>query len=294
MSTMRVVNPEELTEPNLVSSTVARDDYPEWDSATTYDTGDRVIFGVSAWEALADGVTSQPDEGVNATPPEWVRLGFINRWKMFRAGVDSKTRDQDLIEVEFTPTQGPTTVTLLGLEAQSVTLINDDGFSETRELVDIGVEDWWEFYFLDYKFDTTATFDDIPIADGATFTASIESDGSEVSCGRLVYGRPEILGLTLVGTDLSILDFSRKQRNEFGELELVPRRTIRTIDYNVAVSTPDIGFIEGVMSRLSATPALYLGSDDYGFVTIYGVFQDFRVNIQGPEVSNATIQVEGF
>ena len=294
---MRIVTPVEVT-PLLLDSTNVSNDEPEWDNSTTYNTGERVVHNLEVWEALKDSVTSEPLE-TNET--DWLRVGFANKWRMFRQGRDSVSTRDESIDVSITPNQIITTLAALGLDGVEASLTVTDPtegvvFDETQSLVDIGVGDWWEYYFLPYDSSDTAVFNGVPPFPAATYDFSVSAIAAttEVQAGRIVMGIERTLGVTNFGTSVSTLDFSKRERDEFGNLELIPRRTVRLVDYDATVETSRLDAVVKLLQSLSAKPTLFIGDEIHDSTITFGVYRDFTQGITNVSISDLTIQVEGF
>ena len=100
---MKIIRPTPVTEGRLTGSDVPIDDYPVW-TAGEYNEGDSVVVGIEAFEAL-ETTSDEPVAGASKTPPSWLRLGYVNKWRMFRDGRDSKTRQDGGIATTVTPGQ---------------------------------------------------------------------------------------------------------------------------------------------------------------------------------------------
>ena len=294
---MRIVKPLEIT-PALLDSTNVVNDYADWASTTTYNTGDRVVHNELVWEALKDSVTSEPLE-TNET--DWLRVGFSNKWRMFRQGRDSVSTRDESIDVSITPNQIITTLAALGLDGFEASLTVTDltegvVFGETQSLVDIGVGDWWEYHFLPTDKSDTAIFNGIPPFSAATYDLTVAgaTTSSTVEAGRIVMGIERTLGVTNFGTSVSTLDFSKRERDEFGNLELIPRRVVRLVDYDATVETGRLDAVVRLLQELSATPTLFIGDEIHDSTITFGVYRDFTQGITNVALSDLTIQVEGF
>lgn len=292
---MRFVSPVEVTPANLDSTNVSND-YPDW-AAGTYNAGDRVVNDLQAWEALQT-TTVEPSEDA---PTDWLRLGFSNRYRMFRDGRDSQSSAVGGIDVTVTPGALFTTVAALGLQGSEAVLTVTDPtegvvFTETISLVDIGVTDWFQFFFSSYGVDTEAVFDGIPPYPAAEYRLQIntETPGDTALCGRVVAGEERTLGISNYGTIVRANDYSTKERDGFGNLTLVPRRVVRLATYDVTVESAEIDYVVNQLNALASIVTLYIGETNYGSTIVLGIWNDYRQEIGSPSVSKLIVDVEGF
>lgn len=291
---MRVVRPIVVNESNLISSNLV-DEYPQW-SAGEYEEGDRVILGMQAWEALLD-TSAQP----GTSSEDWLRLGYSNRWRMFREGRDSVSEGEGQIDVTISTGEILTTAALLGLVGAEVSITITDPvegvvFNKTESLAELGVLDWWEYFFLPYETRDTAVFDGIPPYPGAN-TQIVVSGGSEtdrVTVGRLVVGAERDLGLTLQGTSVSLIGLGKRDRDPFGNLQIVPGRSVRLVEYDVLIDRSRTEFVVRFFENLLWEPTLFIGDKDEGPTVVFGVYRDATTAYTGPCNSLLSIQVEGY
>ncbi len=294
---MKIITPLLVDDANLVSSDVTDTDYTLW-VAGTYNTGDQVRYNASAWEALRDGVTSEPSADV---PLDWLRLGYINKWRMFRDGRDSKTEQLEEINVVFTSENNVTSLGVIGLEGLEIELTVTDAvegiiYNETRSLVDISAGNWWEFFFLPYEGREDVVFSDIPPYNNADYAIRITgaNASSLVKAGRVIAGIARDLGVTNYGTSVGAIDYSTKERDSFGNLTLVARRSIKLVNFDVTVETGQVGRVQSILSKLSTVPTLYIGDESFESTIVFGVYRDFTEVISSPSLSDMNIEVEGF
>jgi hypothetical protein len=297
---MRVVTPFNVDTGQLTTTNVVNE-FADW-SAGTFDIGDQVVEANNVYKVVADpDTTDQPTIGAAASPATWVLMGPSNQYRMFRDGRDSYSSRDESIDVTLNFAQVVTTVAALGLQGTSATLTVVDSvegtvYDETISLVDIGVSNLWEYFFLPYDFNDTAIFDGIPPYQGADINLSINAAtaADEARAGRVLVGIERSLGVTNYGVSVSILDYSTKERDGFGNLTLVPRRTVRLVDYDVKVNTDKVDFVVRFLERISSTPTLFIGDSSFSSSVTFGIYRDFSQGITSPSISDLAIQVEGF
>lgn len=298
-SRLKIIKPQEITEAELVSSTIPLDDAPLW-VAGTYNEDEERIYDNQVWKVAATSTDDRPDLGAEKEVATWVRMGWTNRYRMFNDGVDSRSTAATTMTAEVATGQTVSDIALLGVSGNSATVtITDpvDGvvFNETKGLTDIGVPDYWEWHYQPYQFFDEALFEPAPYYPGATIEVTIDGAG-QVELGRLVLGMSTEVGITNLGTSVSNLSYSTRDRDGFGNLILKTKRTVKLVDYQVTVPTGSVSFARSLMDSLDNVPTLFSGSnaEGYGSITIFGVIQDFRLVYSGHTLSDMTLTVEGF
>lgn len=130
----------------------------------------------------------------------------------------------------------------------------------------------------------------------ATNTDWSQLRASEVSVGTLIFGRTFELGTTEYGTNIQLLDFSRKETDAFGNFTVIPRRSSKLVDFEGYVETDRVSYLFRKIDTLRATPCVWFatGTDPYTDPTVvFGYYRDSRINIANASTSDVTIQIEG-
>lgn len=296
---MRVVEPLTITDDILISSTIVENDHPEWAVGTSYTTGDRVIVLDThrIYEAVTGSTGQDPTTDTTAT--YWLDIGATNRWKAFDKLIsDPATRTTQIIYT-LEPGAIADAIAFFGVVAATIRVrcIDADDtelFNEIRSMVDNGnVFDGFTYVFEPIAYETQEIFNGLPIYSGVTVEISLAGDG-EVRVGQIVIGRDQILGTTIVGTGIGIEDFSRKDRDAFGNAILVERAFAQMVDFQFAFPTDDARRVTGVLARLRATPAVYYAGSDTSQLgtTVYGFYRDYSIPLTTNR-SFASLEVEG-
>ena len=165
---MDIIRPVVVTDAVLDSSNVPENDYAEWDVATAYTVGNRVILLSThrIYEAVGSstGVNPATDDGTN-----WLNIGATNRWKAFDQKISDPVTQLDSISYTLTDDNStPTAVALFGLKGVTATVTVTDSvegevYSETKSLLDtLDVIDWYSYFFEEITYVSTMLFTGIP------------------------------------------------------------------------------------------------------------------------------------
>lgn len=301
---MIVVIPEPVTGSNLISSNIPEPDTGEsaW-TAGTYALGTKKINTTThrIYQVVADPSTADdPLVGITKTPPTWVDIGPTNRWAMFDEVVGTQSTETGSIVVEETFLDVVNAIAGINIEgAESVNVqvrtAGDDLVYDTDvPMVNNSyVVDWYRYYFAPIIRRSEFLLTDLPAYLNAKIKTTI-SGLADVSIGALVAGRQVDLGVALYGSSWQAIDFSRKERDEFGNFTIVRRRTADLFDYDVSVNKPLFPYVKDILKSLSTTPCVWIGSpgQDDG-TTVYGYYKNVQINISSPSILKCTIQVEG-
>ena len=295
---MRLIRPTTLTDAMLTSSTAPETDYPAWSSVTAYTVGARVILTAThrRYEALAASTNVSP----STDPTKWLDLGPTNRWAMFDARVGTATSRAASLQVGLAP-GAIDALALIDTEAESATVTLTAGGvqvysrSQTFNVGGVAIDNWFSWFFEPLGQKTSMLFLDLPVyaAGQLSVTLTRDNPADSVSCGTLLVGRQLSLGDTEHGADIGIIDYSRKETDQFGVTSVVERAFAKRMTAKVVLSTDAIDDIHRSLAALRATPVLWIGSESFESLTVYGFYKEFSIDIAYPTVSYCSLTIEG-
>jgi len=286
------------TEAVLTASNVAVDDAAEWSSATSYVQGDQVVV-LGTTQRLYEALQSSTDSFPPDNPSDWNDLGAVNRWKMFDGGTNTQTVNADTIEITLEPTGIINSFSLFNIEASEARVVMTDDtegvvFDKTYNLIDnSAITSWYAYFFEPISQSTQITDLSLPAYGSPQIDITLTNTGNDAKCGLTVIGSEADIGTTIFGTSVGIRDFSRKESDEFGNFNVVERRFFRLVDYDARIPTPNVQFVQRLLSDRRAKPTVYIGEVDNPETIVYGYYRDFDIVLSNPAFSNATIEVEG-
>lgn len=270
-------------------------------------------FNVSATLSGAAINTSGTQSGVHSVNTNynipvtnttyWLDTGATNRWKMFDGSVQSQTTNSGSITFTLSTTASFfDTLAFLNVQASSiqVTMTTTDGvvYDKTATLSsNIGITDWYSYFYTTIFKQTDVIFDDFPLYASATITVVISNTFFTAACGACLIGKAVDISYTKKGVEhgarLGIQDYSIKTRDSFGNYTIVERAFNRRADFTVYIEGGQVDGIMNLLASVRAKPTLYLGSGKYKSTAVYGFYKDFTVEIAYPDKSICTLQLEG-
>lgn len=288
--------------------TVSEDDYSAWSPTTTYAAGDRVEFFGDIYESLLSSNTgNSPDASsqefwqlLTGDTSIWIEVSATNRWKAFDSVLNEQATRSETITYSISPSALTNSIAFFNLEAATINVtvtdsVDGEVYNEDYSLVDNGAVDNWYAYFFEpiIRRSEFVSFD-LPNYATATIAITIDNGTSDAKVGQIVLGAQKALGVTTYGTSIGIQDYSRKERDTFGNAEILERRFAQTVDYDIQLATSSVRDVQKTLATYRATPLVYSGTDDgnYGDL-VFGYYRNFGINISGPALSDATIEVEG-
>jgi hypothetical protein len=188
---------------------------------------------------------------------------------------------------------------LKGREVELIVTDATDGevYNQEISLIDNAlVNDWFTYFFEPSRVKSEAIFEGIPPYANATYDITLtDNTATEPELGQIVLGQEYTMGSTSYGTSVSIEDFSRKERDAFGNAILVERPFAKLVDFDFVINTNEVRRTSILLETVRATPAVYYAganTEQFG-TTIYGFFRSFSINLDGPAITNVTLEVEG-
>lgn len=190
-------------------------------------------------------------------------------------------------------------VALFEIVGSTVQIVVDDPtdgevYNETYSLNDnAGVDNWYQYFFAPIARKTELVVTDLPAYSTATIQVVVANGGLDTAVGEAVFGRSITLGATIMEFSLGIDDFSRKDRDAFGNFVITERRFSRLANYDVFVNNNQFVSSFNVLAQVRAKPAVYIGDEDKTETIVLGFFRDFSTLRTGPNSSEMTLEVEG-
>ena len=101
------------------------------------------------------------------------------------------------------------------------------------------------------------------------------------------------LGTTETTPTIGIVDYSRRETDDFGITTVVERGFSRRMAVRFALPSDTVDGVRRTFEALRAQPAQWVASDDFGWLNFEGFFKDFEIDLALPPLSFCTLTVEG-
>lgn len=301
---MIVVPPFDLTTANT-TSTVLEPSNGEvvWSPTGSYTLGAVVIRTEThrKYELVAQEHGNTPPE---TSPKIWLDIGPTNKWAMFDNLRSQPTTALGGMTVVITPGKRVDTLALLGVKASKVIVTVRQGGNiiygpVTRNMTGRKTTTWSQYFFGSFNYIPTVIFQDIPPVTAAEITVEFQNDpGQPVECSELVVGSKVYLGASQYDAVSSSLNFSRIERDDFGNSTLKRRRTVPRLNVQTWAQKGIVNQIRQAREDLNAVPALWSGLDDkfddpyFEAVFIYGIYKQFEINLDHPSKVTVNLELE--
>lgn len=298
---LRIIQPVGITPDVVVSTNVPDDDLEEFDFATVYSVGDRIVDPSTqkVWESLAD-----ENEGNVPwlSPDKWGSPGFTNKWRLFDEKVSSITYNPNEIRYRFKPGRAINNLVLMnvvGAVSINVKVIDPrygEAYNETRSLRPIPKRQWWWGWYFGQRTQRTQTiFGDIPSLPQAEIEVTIL--GNELlGVGMLLLGAHRTFGKGVnYGASAGLTSYSRVLKDpETGEVTLLRRPTSRRSRFTLTLHNNEEEDFFRFLMEIEATPVFISAYGQKETLSGYGVLKNADITYSDYNETDCAIEFDGF
>lgn len=296
---MKFLRPVAIGSAELLSTNVPANEFPEWADATIYAAQARVQRLNLVYESVAAG-NQHHNPTTDVAQVYWLLVGASNALRMFDAAVSTVTTNPESIQVTIQPPGIVDSLAVLNVAgtvahvqqytADGLTLVLDRTITLSAHTL---INDWATYFFEESDKVDFFTITDLRLYPSSRITVTIENPGGVAACGYCIPGLSRQLGATKWGATVGIQDYSRKQADDWGDIQVVKRAFAKRANFDVWVATDQVSTIQNLMARYRAEPLVWIGDDAVGALVVMGFYKDFQLELSYPDVSLFTLQIEG-
>ena len=296
----------------LQVTNVLEDDHPMWLVATTYELGDRVMQQYvdvtpsgtyvrnyhKIYESVQPGNTGKDP----ATEPTWwAEVSPTNAWKMFDLSTSTQTQINGWRYYQFAPGRAVNGLALVGvsnIDTVRVRLTDPTHgtvYDKSHRLRDIPSSSSWYSWTFDERVNKQSLeISDIPTYPSALLLIEITPIGATGYVGACVFGQSKTIGTGVhAGAKLGIVDYSRKEKNEYGDTVLVQRAYSSRASYTMHINNSQLDNTMRLLTDLRATPCVWSIPGSFEATTIFGYYSSFDITVQYAQYAVCNIDIEG-
>lgn len=290
----------------------------EYQPGSAYTDGDRVL--VAANHAVYEAIQNVP---VGVAPPtlptrsndywQWARSS--DTWAVFD-GVINSTRipsNRHLLQYKLQPGK-INSIALFGVDGKFVQILITDRISGKswdstpyyltgNSGSKLKVKDWWEYFFGETEQTPDIAFLNIPNYSDPVITINIyasEPENTETdliaSVQEIVVGNFKELGTTQSQPEFSIIDYSRKEIDEYGNWNIIPKTFSKQVNIRLVIMTSSINKVSRILTDLRTTPVVWIPTELAQYkatLLVYGYYRDFKMVIPHHLWAEMNLQIEG-
>lgn len=234
-----------------------------------------------------------------ATAAVWSKVSATNPWRMFDESVGSQTNKADSIVVSIQGRDYIDTIGLFDIAGTAAHAVITDAtagvvYDVTHDLMDYsGLTDEWAYCFDPVEYLSSLVLFDLPMYPDCVIDITITNTGATALCGACLPCSSRDFGFSQLGASIGIQDYSVKSQDDWGNYTITERAFAKRASFDVVVENTLINRLQTVLEEYRATPALYIGADDYTGTMVYGFYKDFNVVIAYQDQSICSIEIEG-
>lgn len=283
---MRIIEPYQVTPAMMVASNVPETEYSAWAPGSTYAMGARVVHAHGVWESVQAGNTGH-DPTTDANSTWWVRLGATNRWRAFDNRLGGKVVGGATITYSIVLPRSLNAMAFFGLVASSIRVrVTAPGsavvLDRTIELVNRPlIANFWEYVYSPFEFRPDLILTELLLPSGSTVEITITA-GAIAEVAEIILGNDLAIGTTLTDTSLGIVDYSKKERDAWGGIYLVPRPATKTVRFRFCCPTDSAARVQKIIERVTSKLCIFYavdGEDPFG-ATVAGILRDYDLTLQ--------------
>lgn len=299
---MIVIPQMAVTPSNLTSSTIPAVDTAHgeiaWASGT-FAVGDiRVVASVGRkFMCLTAGSRTTSPE---LDPANWDDAGASNRFAMFDLYRNTQTVSSSTIVAVVALYKRIDATMFAGLVATSakVEMLVGGSVVFTQE-VNLRIRKtltWSDYFFGEFENKESAVVQNLPMYSSASLRYTITNAYGDVKCGAVVSNKSTYIGDIESGAEADSLNFSKIERDQFGNAKLTPRKSYPRTSQTLIANSKFANKIRAAKTELDAVPAAWVGlqnrpdSDYFDMLNIIGVWKKFSLN--GANTGYTRIQLE--
>uniref|UniRef100_I2Q2M7 Uncharacterized protein n=1 Tax=Desulfovibrio sp. U5L TaxID=596152 RepID=I2Q2M7_9BACT len=294
-----------------------------WSADTSYAASQRAYVEAThkIYQANSDTKGQDPSNYSSGSSPVWTEVGTINRgvslddedfwvqvgstnyWGMFDPYTDTQTVGVPvdggfLISAEINASKR-NAVSLFNLAGDYVelTVLRSGSvlWSKTVPIIERSSKTYSDYFFGRNIKIRTSFFAQFPVYFSTTLKVKIF--GSSVSkCGKLSPGYLKNVATTLNGVNLSIVDYSKVNTNEFGVTSISKGKTKKKQSIPMVIDTVQISdYYRFFEQQIPSTPCTFICDNDGSTecMTVHGIYQNFSVVVPGSDISNCSLDILG-
>lgn len=293
-----VIKPIQVVSSMLTATNIPENDYPVYDPVVHYALDARVIV-------LETHKVYQSLQHTNVGNPVtdtawWVEVSPTNLWCSFDLSSTTVTNFSVDSYMEITPGSSVNSLSVInisGVHSIRVRVIDPafgTVFDMTADLLTPPSEPTWYAWFFEPRSNQSQfVVKSLPAYPNAKVRLDFLCDGASY-VGVIVLGTLRSLGGSAnYGARLGIQDYSRKERDQWGQVNLQKRGFSKRMSLTLLVPTGQIDDVFALLAELTGTACLWLGTNTFSAMNVYGFINTFDILVQYPSYAELSLDLEG-
>lgn len=290
---MQIIIPTYITDSTLISTDLSEtgEGYPEWAPDVLYAYLQRVVIttigvhGIYECQWPNDNINKYPPDNLGGTTPYWRYVSKTNPWKLFDQIVAPDRAESvagDPITVEITPGEIDS-IAIMNVDCTSIAIVMtdpSDGVVYNKTYTPDMAENW------------NAIYTDLPSYPAATLEVTIDNGSASAIVGELIVGKVKTIGTAKYGVGVSLIDFSQKEADDFGNFSILERIYSKRLDVPFLMPAATHDGILRLLEKYRSVPLVWIVSNLYSTMISYGFYRDIQLSIPSPSVVECSVTIE--
>ena len=130
----------------------------------------------------------------------------------------------------------------------------------------------------------------------ATLGINLNYSGGTAKCGKCGIGLSSDIGETLYSPDIKMLDYSKKDTNEFGNTYLKQGNWAKKNNITTKINYSNIDAVYEDLANIRGSLAFFEGNEsdtNYESIRIFGFLEDWKIKIDNPTIAWVDLTIQG-
>ena len=290
---MQIIIPTYITDSTLISTDLSEtgEGYPEWAPDVLYAYLQRVVITTIGIHSIYecqwpnDNLNKYPPDNLGGTTPYWRYVSKTNPWKLFDQIVAPDRASSvagDPMTVEITPGEIDS-IAIMNVDCTSIAIVMtdpDDGVVYNKTYTPDMAKNW------------NAIYTDLPSYPAATLEVTIDNGSASAIVGELIVGKVKTIGTAKYGVGVSLIDFSQKEADDFGNFSILERIYSKRLDVPFLMPAATHDGILRLLEKYRSVPLVWIVSNLYSTMISYGFYRDIQLSIPSPSVVECSVTIE--
>lgn len=280
----------------LTKTNAPKDSYKTYQAGMSVIEGEIIIYEEQKYKAAkaAPNMQLSPDKDINT----FVHIGAINEKAMIDGFITTQTIKKDGQSLKFSIDTGKSRIncfSLFNIDGEKITITRAGKTIYEKSLITKKSSSWWEYFYERGKEYERTIIINIPMLFGE-FEVEITPNKFGANLGHFSAGQKMLLGPTELGAEIGVIDYSKKFKNEYGDITIIKGRTARYMNLDVVIDTRAADKISETITKTLGTLTTFIGDEkDSGIksLIVFGFLRDYNIKITSDQTSSMSLNIEG-
>ncbi len=273
--------------------------YQAYSAGATYAADDRVQDNTT--HLVYQSLVSSNTGNELTDKAKWVQVSATNVWSAFDDEIGTRTTGMSPLKIVLRP--GSTSgLMLFDVTARMASIVMRDapgGVTVATRTIDLDgtvIESFFDWFFEEFEPLTDAVLTDLPAQyNNCELEITLTNTSGDASIGVLKPGIVREIGATKAGARVGIISFTKKTRNDFGNLALVTRSWSKKNSLAVVTEKARFRLIYNWLASLQGRLCAFIGTTAAGYepMLVYGYYTDFNIDIEYAYTHLCSLEIEG-